>query len=74
VCPPDPPAGSNLVCAPPLVCRDAAEWQAMDASWYAKLFIDPVRREGIANTILGIEQILCGGQPTPAGRVFRGRA
>ena len=70
VCPPDPPPGE--VCAPPLVCRDAATWLAMDQRWYAKLFLDPTRRAGIANVITGTEQVICGG-PTPVGKAMRMR-
>lgn len=72
VCPPSPPAGSGLVCAPPLLCRDASEVLALDQEWYVRLFTTPDQRANAAKVVEGLEGLFCG-PTTPVGKAMRMR-
>lgn len=58
VCPPDPPAGSGLACAPPRVCKDAAGIADI-AQGPLGVFLSAPNRAGINHFALGIQDIVC---------------
>jgi hypothetical protein len=65
VCPGvDLPAG--YTCAPPLVCRDGAQWAKLDQDWVARLVVPDNWRVGTASVLTGLEQIVCGKAIPPA--------